>query len=104
MIFRQLFDTDSSTYTYLLACEQSRDAVLIDSVFEQHKRDAAQFIELAVQRFDAVARIDKDVPIGSFEQEPTGVGWSTEWLVGGRPEPGRYRSETVVFIASIEPG
>lgn len=35
MIFRQLFDRDSSTYTYLLADESSREAILIDPVLEQ---------------------------------------------------------------------
>ena len=48
MIFRQLFDSDSSTYTYLLACEQNREAVLIDTVFEQHARDAALVRELGL--------------------------------------------------------
>jgi sulfur dioxygenase len=37
MVFRQLFDQQSSTYTYLLADAQSRDALLID----QHRRGAA---------------------------------------------------------------
>ncbi len=32
MIFRQLFETKTSTYTYLLACKQSRQAILIDTV------------------------------------------------------------------------
>jgi len=32
MIFRQLFDYDSWTYSYLLGCERTRYAVLIDSV------------------------------------------------------------------------
>ena len=41
MIFRQLFDPQSSTYTYLLADSTSREAVLIDPVFEQVRRDAA---------------------------------------------------------------
>jgi hypothetical protein len=35
VIFRQLFDPASSTYTYLLADPASRDAVLIDPVLEQ---------------------------------------------------------------------
>ncbi|MEZ4239873.1 MAG: MBL fold metallo-hydrolase [Myxococcota bacterium] len=39
MIFRQLFDSTSSTYTYLLADEQSREAVLVDTVREQEPRD-----------------------------------------------------------------
>jgi sulfur dioxygenase len=46
MLFRQLFDQVSSTYSYLLADEDTREAVLIDSVFEQHARDAALIREL----------------------------------------------------------
>ncbi|HEY9887069.1 MAG TPA: MBL fold metallo-hydrolase, partial [Candidatus Obscuribacterales bacterium] len=46
LIFRQLFDQDSSTYTYLLADPRSREAVLIDPVFEQHARDRALIEEL----------------------------------------------------------
>jgi len=49
MIFRQLFDPQSSTYTYLLADENSRQAVLIDPVFEQAKRDAALVEELGLK-------------------------------------------------------
>ncbi|MCK5122374.1 MAG: MBL fold metallo-hydrolase, partial [Methylococcales bacterium] len=32
MIFRQLFEADTCTYTYLLGCEYSQKAILIDSV------------------------------------------------------------------------
>ncbi len=32
MIFRQLFERESSTYTYLIGCEKTREAVLIDTV------------------------------------------------------------------------
>ncbi|HEY2517534.1 MAG TPA: MBL fold metallo-hydrolase [Polyangiaceae bacterium] len=49
MLFRQLFDPASSTYTYLLADEQTREAVLIDTVFEQHARDAALVRELGLK-------------------------------------------------------
>ncbi|MCC6534379.1 MAG: MBL fold metallo-hydrolase [Burkholderiales bacterium] len=49
MIFRQLFDQQSSTYTYLLADEQSRQAVLVDPVFEQARRDAALIDELGLK-------------------------------------------------------
>lgn len=48
MIFRQLFDQTSSTYTYLLADEQTREAVIIDPVFEQAKRDTALIRELGL--------------------------------------------------------
>jgi sulfur dioxygenase len=49
MIFRQLFDPPSSTYTYLLADAGSREAVLIDPVFEQARRDAALIDELGLR-------------------------------------------------------
>jgi glyoxylase-like metal-dependent hydrolase (beta-lactamase superfamily II)/rhodanese-related sulfurtransferase len=48
LIFRQLFDADSSTYTYLLADPSSKEAVLIDPVFEQHLRDRALLEELGL--------------------------------------------------------
>jgi len=49
LIFRQLFDSQSSTYTYLLADDRSREAVLIDPVFEQARRDAALVQELGLE-------------------------------------------------------
>jgi glyoxylase-like metal-dependent hydrolase (beta-lactamase superfamily II)/rhodanese-related sulfurtransferase len=49
MIFRQLFDPQSSTYTYLLADEGTREAILIDPVFEQARRDAALVEELGLR-------------------------------------------------------
>lgn len=54
MIFRQLFDRVSSTYTYLLADEASREAVLVDPVFEQHARDAALVRELGLKLLHAL--------------------------------------------------
>ncbi|MET0387740.1 MAG: MBL fold metallo-hydrolase [Polyangiales bacterium] len=49
MLFRQLFDQDSSTYTYLLADEASREAVLIDPVIEQFDRDRTLIEELQLR-------------------------------------------------------
>ena len=46
MIFRQLFDPQSSTYTYLLADEATREAIIIDPVFEQVQRETALIREL----------------------------------------------------------
>src|SRR5262245_25643934 len=48
MLFRQLIDGQSSTFTYLLADASTRDAVLIDPVFEQFARDAALVRELGL--------------------------------------------------------
>lgn len=49
LIYRQLFDPQSSTYTYLLADSESREAVLIDPVFEQVHRDTALIQELGLR-------------------------------------------------------
>lgn len=38
MIFRQLFDKVSSTYTYLLASDVGREAIIIDPVIENVSR------------------------------------------------------------------
>ena len=48
LIFRQLFDPTSSTYTYLLGDSASGEALLVDPVFEQVPRDAALIRELGL--------------------------------------------------------
>ena len=48
LVFRQLHDQKSSTYTYLLGDSESREAILIDPVFEQARRDAALLRELSL--------------------------------------------------------
>lgn len=45
----QMFDTVSSTYTYLLADLASMEAVIIDPVLEHAKRDAQLINELGFQ-------------------------------------------------------
>ena len=49
MIFRQLFEPISSTYTYLLGCEESGEAALIDPVLETVERDLALLQELGLR-------------------------------------------------------
>src|SRR5260370_16362701 len=49
LVFRQLFDPQSSTYTYLLGDRASGAAVLIDPVFEQVRRDPALLGELGLK-------------------------------------------------------
>ena len=45
MIFKQLFDQKSSTYTYLIASAEGREALIIDPVLE----NVHQYIELLKQ-------------------------------------------------------
>jgi glyoxylase-like metal-dependent hydrolase (beta-lactamase superfamily II) len=49
MIFRQIFESDTSTYTYLLGCARSRKAVLIDPVLDDVSRYLALLAELHLQ-------------------------------------------------------
>lgn len=49
MIFRQLFDSVSSTYTYLLGDAESGEALLIDPVYEHVPRDLALLQELGLR-------------------------------------------------------
>lgn len=49
LIFRQLFEPASCTYTYLLGDPDTHEAVLIDPVFEEARRDAALVSELGLE-------------------------------------------------------
>lgn len=42
MIFRQLFERESSTYTYLIGCKETREAALIDTV----KTEVPKYLQL----------------------------------------------------------
>ncbi|MEH2278101.1 MAG: MBL fold metallo-hydrolase [Nostoc sp.] len=48
-LFRQFFDPETSSYTYLIADEQTGDAVLIDPVLEQVDRDLQSLDELGLK-------------------------------------------------------
>jgi sulfur dioxygenase len=48
MIFRQLFEPLSSTYTYLLGCEESGQAILIDPVITSLERDLGEIKRLGM--------------------------------------------------------
>ncbi len=49
MLFRQLFEPLSSTYTYLLGCEDTGQAVLIDPVVVSMERDLRALDELGMK-------------------------------------------------------
>lgn len=54
MIFRQLFDSVSSTYTYLLAARPGGEALIVDPVLEKVDRYLKLFDELDVRLVKAV--------------------------------------------------
>ena len=49
MIFRQLFEPVSSTYTYLLGCKDTGQAVLIDPVISTMDRDLAELAGMGLK-------------------------------------------------------
>ena len=54
MIFRQLFDTSSSTYTYLIASRKGGEALIIDPVLERVDRYIKLLDELQLRLIKAV--------------------------------------------------
>jgi sulfur dioxygenase len=76
MLFRQLYDQETSTYTYLIADEQSKEAVLVDPVIEQVERDLKLIQELDLTlRFCLETHIHADHITGTGKlREFTGCG------------------------------
>jgi sulfur dioxygenase len=66
MLFRQLFEPQSSAYTYLVACEATGEAALIDPVLESVDRDLALLAELALTlRFTIETHLHADHVTGA---------------------------------------
>lgn len=71
MIFRQLFDKESSTYTYLVADEKTGEAALVDPVVEQVDRDLKLIAELGlrlVSVFDTHVHADHVTGAGTLRE------------------------------------
>ena len=67
LVFRQLSDPTSSTYTYLLGDAGSGEAILVDPVFDQVLRDAALLEELALRLVATVdTHVDADHVTGAW--------------------------------------
>ena len=49
IIFRQLLDYETNTYTYIVADKKSKEAVIIDPVFEMATRDEKLITELGLK-------------------------------------------------------
>jgi glyoxylase-like metal-dependent hydrolase (beta-lactamase superfamily II) len=68
MIFRQLIDPQTSTYTYLLGDRASGQAVLVDPVLSQVDRDIALLDELGLElRYALETHVHADHVTGSGE-------------------------------------
>jgi sulfur dioxygenase len=99
MLFRQLFDLESSTYTYLLADDSTREAVLIDPVLENIERDLGLLLELRLTlRFalDTHVHADHVTALGTLRRltdcrtvlsERAGVGIADVYVKDGDRVP-----------------
>lgn len=84
ILFRQLFDANTWTYTYLLADPITRDAVIIDPVLEQVERDLALLAEMGVNlRYILETHVHADhVTGGGKLRQQTGA----QFVVGAAAE------------------
>ena len=99
LVFRQLFDAASSTYTYLLGDPDTRQAVVIDTVFEQHLRDRALIDELGLKLVAVVdTHCHADHVTGAWlMQQATGCRIG----ISRRYQPARRRASTCRWITVI---
>ncbi len=68
LLFRQLFDQKSSTYSYILADDVSKDAIIIDPVVEQTERDMTLIRELGLHlRLSLETHIHADHISGAYQ-------------------------------------
>lgn len=74
MLFRQLFDQETSTYTYLIADPETKEAILVDPVLEKVERDFKLLKELELTlKFCLETHIHADHITGTGElRELTG--------------------------------
>lgn len=74
MLFRQLFDKTTSTYTYLIADTKTKNAALVDAVLEQADRDLQVLEQLGLTlRYCIETHIHADHITGAQKlQEATG--------------------------------
>lgn len=71
MLFRQLLDPETSTYTYLLADQTTRDAIIIDPVLEQIERDVGLLHDLGLHlryALDTHVHADHVTALGSLRE------------------------------------
>lgn len=84
LVFRQLFDSTSSTYTYILGDAASRQAILIDPVLEQVERDLSLLDEMGLQLTLAInthCHADHITGSGKIKVNALHTSLQHEWVV-----------------------
>ncbi|WP_424097395.1 MBL fold metallo-hydrolase [Moorena producens] len=104
MLFRQLFDQDTWTYTYLVADSSRKEAVLIDPVLEQVERDSQLLQELGLTlRFCLETHIHADHITGTGKlRELTGCKGIVPENATAACADGHVKDGEVLQVGSLE--
>lgn len=104
MLFRQLFEPQSSAYTYLIGCEDSGEALLIDPVLETVERDLKLLRELQLTlKYTIETHIHADHVTGAARlRESTGCRCAVPQKSGASHVDLPVREGETIRIGSLE--
>ncbi len=104
MIFRQLIDSETWTYTYLIADATSKQALLIDPVFEKHLRDLALLRELGLKlQYTIDTHVHADHVTGAWlMQQQTGSQIAVSKAAGTQGADIQLLHGEVIQVGSIK--
>lgn len=104
MLFRQLFEPQSSAYTYLIGCEDSGEALLIDPVLETVERDLELLSELQLTlKYTIETHIHADHVTGAARlRERTGCRCAVPEVSGASHVDLPVREGQGIRIGSLE--
>ncbi len=106
MIFRQLVEPESSTYTYLFACEETGEAALIDPVLETVERDLVLLDKLGLTlKYTIETHIHADhVTAADRLRDATGSKAAVPEKSGARNADIAIREGEPIFVGNLRPG
>lgn len=104
MLFRQLFEPQSSAYTYLIGCEDSGEALLIDPVLETVERDLNLLSDLQLTlKYTIETHIHADHVTGAARlRESTGCRCAIPQKSGASHVDLPVREGEVIRVGSLE--
>ncbi len=103
MIFRQLFEKDSSTYTYLLGDEDSREAVMIDPVIEETDNYLKLLNELDLKlkvAMDTHTHADHITALGKL-RDATGCVTLMGQQAGSSCASGQFTDQQIIDVGTL---